>query len=129
MILCTREFLVYFFKNQDGDFTNTFQIERWQIYQSHKMFTRMQNIHGIQKLRVKRWQSQTIWKCEKRSNRNIWRFSCPRESKEFEAKIFYSHNDIMFENLSTPVGIFHIIEFFSNRYTELKFQAGMEISI
>ena len=37
-----------------GDFTNTFQMEQWQIYQSHEMFTRVQKFHGIQKLRLKR---------------------------------------------------------------------------
>ena len=41
-----------FFKNKDGDFTSTFQMERWQIYQSHKMFTRIQKFHGTQKLRL-----------------------------------------------------------------------------
>ena len=53
MILHTREFLVCFLKNKDGDFTSTFQMERWQVYQSHKMFTRIQKFHEIQKLGLK----------------------------------------------------------------------------
>ena len=33
----------------------------------------IQKFHGIQKLRLKRWQIQTIWKYQKRSRRNVWR--------------------------------------------------------
>ena len=73
LILRTREFLVCFLKNKDGDFTKKSHVDRWQKYQSHKMFTRILKLHGIQKSRLKRWQSQIIWKCEKRSSRNVWR--------------------------------------------------------
>ena len=41
LILRTREFLVYFLRNKDGNFTSTFQMDWWQTYWSYKMFTRM----------------------------------------------------------------------------------------
>ena len=41
LILHTREFLVYFLRNKDGNFTSTFQMDWWQTYWSYKMFTRM----------------------------------------------------------------------------------------
>ena len=33
------------------------------MHQSHKISTIIQKFYGIQKLRLKRWQSQIIWKC------------------------------------------------------------------
>ena len=58
---------LFFLKNKDGDFTSTFQMDRWQTYLSYRVFTRIQRFHGIQKFRLKRWQSQIIWKYEKKS--------------------------------------------------------------
>ena len=102
---------LFIFLKKDGDFSSTFEMEWWQIYQSHKIFTRIWKFHGILILQLKCWQRQTIWKCDKRSSRSIWRwnrcvwiatnkmriFSCPRESKEFETKIFYLHEAIRFQ--------------------------------
>ena len=42
---------------------------------TNKMFTRIQKFHGIQILRLRHWQSQIIWKCEKMCSRNIWRWT------------------------------------------------------
>ena len=39
------------------------------------MLARIEKFHGIRKLRLKRLQSQIIWKCEERSSRNIWRWT------------------------------------------------------
>ena len=44
LILHTPEFLVYL-KNSNGDFTRTFQMDRWQTYQSYKMLTRIQKLY------------------------------------------------------------------------------------
>ena len=52
-----------------------FQMDRWQTYQSDNMFTRIQKFHVTQKLQLKHWQSQIVWKYEKRSSRNIWRWT------------------------------------------------------
>ena len=73
LIPSTREFLVYFFKKIWR--LHQHVLVRWQTYQSHKMFTRIQKFHGILKLRLKRWQSQIIWKYEKRSSKKYMKMN------------------------------------------------------
>ena len=56
-----------FKKKKDDDFKSMFQMKRLETCQSYKMLTRIYKFHGIQKLQLKRWQSQIRWKCEEKS--------------------------------------------------------------